>query len=98
MFERNGFPDEIIEGPPDNAFTAQPESKEDLFVRLQDLKAAFNELVPAMSISGMQGKTLHPGLKYFNAREWMKFAEMHFRHHLRQKNRIDAFLSRSGLQ
>jgi hypothetical protein len=27
-----------------------------------------------------------------NAREWFQFADMHFRHHLRQKKRIEKFL------
>jgi hypothetical protein len=38
------------------------------------------------------GKSRHPGLGYFNAGEWLRFIEMHMRHHLRQKERIDAFL------
>jgi hypothetical protein len=40
------------------------------------------------------GKTKHPGLGYFSAHEWLQFADMHFRHHLRQKKRIDDFLER----
>ena len=27
------------------------------------------------------GKTKHPGLNYFTAKEWLQFAEMHLRHH-----------------
>jgi hypothetical protein len=39
-----------------------------------------------------KGKTKHPGLNYFTAKEWLQFAGMHLRHHLKQKKRIDDFL------
>lgn len=41
------------------------------------------------------GKAKHPGLGYFNAQEWIQFAEMHMRHHFHQKRRIDEALSRA---
>jgi len=44
-----------------------------------------------ISKSNHKGKTKHPGLNYFSADEWFRFAEMHFRHHERQKKRIDDF-------
>jgi hypothetical protein len=46
-----------------------------------------------ISASSVQGKAMHPGLHYLSAREWLQFSEMHFRHHLRQKERLDAFLA-----
>jgi hypothetical protein len=42
--------------------------------------------------SPFHGKTKHPGLGFFNANEWLQFAEMHLRHHLKQKERIEEFL------
>ena len=92
LFRNNRFPDEIIEGPPSNDDTPQPISKEVLMQDLLQLKATINRLGILISESPVQGKTKHPGLHYFNAAEWFQFAEMHFRHHLRQKERIDAFL------
>ena len=93
MFEKNALPDELIEGPPSNQGTAQPENKEDLARALSSLKKKVNELGLILSAEGAKGKIKHPGLKYLNAAQWFQFAEMHFRHHLRQKKRIDQFLS-----
>lgn len=42
------------------------------------------------------GKTKHPGLGYFSGEEWLQYAEMHMRHHLRQKERLDLFLKEVG--
>jgi len=92
MFSNNAFPDEMIEGSPDNAFIAQPESKEQLMADLVNLKSEMNKAALLISESPFIGKTKHPGLNYFSARQWLQFADMHFRHHLRQKKRIDAFL------
>jgi len=92
MFLNNDFPDEMIEGSPDNASIPQPESKEQLMDDLVNLKSEMNKAAHLISESTFIGKTKHPGLNYFSARQWLQFADMHFRHHLRQKKRIDAFL------
>jgi hypothetical protein len=34
-------------------------------------------------------KTPHPRLGYFNAAQWLRFIEIHLKHHLKQLNRID---------
>ena len=92
MFERDGFPDIQIEGPATNKYIPQPDSKEELARRLAAIRGEvdglFRDFDPAVST----GKTQHPGLLFFNALEWLQFAEMHMRHHLRQKRRIDAAL------
>jgi len=92
MFHNNEFPDEVIEGPTTNAGTPQPESKEELMRCLIKLREEINTTEILISPSPFRGKTKHPWLNYFNALEWFQFAEMHFRHHLRQKKRIDEFL------
>ncbi len=92
MFLTDEFPDEVLEGPPENSVTLQPGSKEELMDSLINLKAKINDIADLISKSSFKGKTKHPGLNYFNAAEWLQFAEMHFRHHLRQKKRIDKFL------
>lgn len=92
MFSNNDFPDERIEGPPSNQNTPQPESKEQLLRDLTDLKNEIRHMETLISTSHFKGKTKHPGLHYFSASEWFQFAEMHFRHHLRQKKRIEDFL------
>jgi|SRR6185437_1476361 len=93
MFDRNGFPDLQIEGPATNTYIPQPQSKEELARQLMEIKttvdALFRDFDPAVST----GKTRHPGLHFFSPLEWLQFAEMHMRHHLRQKRRIDEALS-----
>jgi hypothetical protein len=34
-------------------------------------------------------KTRHPRLGYFNAAQWLRFIEIHLKHHLKQLDRID---------
>jgi hypothetical protein len=92
MFDNNTFPNELIEGPPENAFTPQPTNKQQLIVDLFALQLKVNTAIVSMITSNNKGKTKHPGLNYFSANEWLQFAEMHFRHHVRQKERIDIFL------
>jgi len=91
MFANNGFPDIRIQGPATNTCIPQPESKEELRQRLVAIKEAVNRLF-GKTAAARDGKTRHPGLQYFSAGEWLQFAEMHLRHHLRQKARIDAVL------
>jgi hypothetical protein len=95
MFHNNEFPDELIEGPPTNANTPQPNSKEELITGLLKLKEEIKSVRALMSTNLSKGKTKHPGLNYFNAIEWFQFAEMHFRHHERQKKRINEYLNRN---
>ena len=97
LFLNNEFPDILIERPPSNALTQQPVSKEQLLNDLITLKKEVIILGKQLLQSQSKGKTKHIGLNYFNAKEWLQFAEMHFRHHLRQKKRIDAFLQKNRM-
>lgn len=92
MFARNAFPDIKIEGPATNTFIPQPENKERLTERLLAIRQTINILFTGIDESKLSGKTAHPGLLYFNALEWLQFAEMHMRHHFRQKERIEKTL------
>jgi hypothetical protein len=92
MLFNNDFPDELLEGSPANAHMPQPESVAQLLKDLLNLKAEMDNTAVLVSQSSFHGKAKHPGLGYFSAHEWLQFAEMHLRHHLRQKKRIDAFL------
>jgi DinB superfamily len=92
IFTNNELPDMRIEGPPSNKTTPQPNDKERLVRSLTALRDEFEAARINAADSTFKGKTLHPGLKYFNAEEWLKFTDIHLRHHLRQKQRIDEFL------
>jgi protein associated with RNAse G/E len=54
---------------------------------LLELKAEINNVAMLISTNTSQGKTKHPGLHYFNAKEWFQFAEMHVRHQLGAKRK-----------
>lgn len=91
MFENNSFPDERLTNPA-NANMPQPTNKEDLLQGFIQLKKDMNEVAARIANTESNGKTKHPGLNYFNAKEWLQFAEMHLRHHLKQKKRIEEYL------
>lgn len=93
IFLENSFPDKAIQGAPSNATIPQPENNRQLILSLQKLKDEMRILKEQIAITPFAGKTKHPGLGYFSAGEWYQFAEMHFRHHLRQKKRLDIFLA-----
>jgi DinB superfamily len=97
MFRNDDFPDALLEGPPSNAKTPQPLSKEQLVTELTHLKNEIKNAEALISASQFKGKTKHFGLGYFTANEWLQFAEMHFRHHLRQKKRLDDFLKENSI-
>ena len=61
--------------------------------RLLALKDEIKSLEEILLNHPKPGKSKHPGLGYFNAQEWFLFAEIHMRHHFRQKARIDEFLA-----
>lgn len=94
MFHQNSFPDIKIKRDSSlSQFYPQPESKSDIHEKMKNLKAQLNQLLFKIKTSEYEGKTMHPGLGYFNAQQWIQFAEMHMRHHLKQKDRIEAELN-----
>jgi hypothetical protein len=93
MFSNISFPDEKLTNPA-NINISQPHSKEVLLQLFINLKKDMNEAAAQIENSKSKGKTKHPGFNYFNAFEWLQFAEMHLRHHLKQKERIEKNLNR----
>jgi hypothetical protein len=92
MFSNNDFPDVLLDGPPSNATTPQPDSKERLLAGLTGLKDEIKKAEGLIAQSQFKGKTKHFALGYFTASEWMQFAEMHCRHHFRQRKRLDNYI------
>ncbi|HEY9048473.1 MAG TPA: DinB family protein [Ohtaekwangia sp.] len=93
MLLNNDFPNEMIEGSPNNDKVPQPVSIDQLRNGMLALRAEMNKVALEISKGALPGKAQHPGFNYLTANEWLQFAEMHIRHHLRQKKRIDLFLS-----
>lgn len=96
MLKNNAFPDIMIQGPATNIYIEQPESKDEVRERLLAIKTEINNLYASFNPAKAIGKTRHPGLLYFNTLDWLQFAEMHLRHHFKQKKRIDEKLSFSS--
>ena len=89
MLQSNSFPDMMIEGPATGIYIKQPKNKDQVRQKLLAIKTEVNNLYALFDPSKAIGKTRHPGLLYFNTLDWLQFAEMHLRHHFRQKKRID---------
>lgn len=94
-FAANSFADERFKGPEDSDEPSQPISVNDLVAQLESLKREVLEMADAISKSGSKGKAEHPGHQFLTALEWFQFAEMHCRHHFRQKERIVAAIKKS---
>lgn len=93
MFANNSFPNMLIEGPDTHVAIRQPLSKDELLKDMKAIRDEVNQLYSTYDLSASKGKTRHPGLLFFSAVEWLQFAEMHMRHHKRQKKRIDEKLA-----
>ena len=92
IFGKNEFPDMLLVGPSTYSSVPKPETKEELLHGLLSIKNEVNRLNAEFSFEKSTGKTERPGFLFFSAIEWLHFAEIHMRHHLRQKKRIDDVL------
>jgi hypothetical protein len=93
MFFIHAFPPVRIKVPPSPAYTPQqPERKEKILAGMRLLRKKLQELSREVDAASHVGKTKHPALGYLDAREWYQLIVMHFRHHRRQKRRLDVFL------
>lgn len=92
MLTNNDFPDEVIKGDPSHPNMPQPAGKNQLLDSLLNLRDRMNNAADQMAKSSFRGKSKHPGFDYLSADEWLQLSEMHLRHHLRQKKRIDVYL------
>ena len=96
IFRNNELPNIEIEGPESNNFTPQPQNLQALKAGLINLKLEFCLVRDNLLLNQPSGKKKHPGLGYFNAAEWYQFAEIHLRHHIRQKDRIEFHLNENN--
>lgn len=90
LFRAKSFANEKIQGDPLIAENVnQPTSIHQLKSDLKKLKACTNEIWERMEKADDYGKSEHPGIGYLSCYEWLQYSEMHMRHHLRQKRRIE---------
>ncbi|ANY70663.1 hypothetical protein BBD42_09720 [Paenibacillus sp. BIHB 4019] len=71
----------------------QPGSKEELIQGMAEVLRRLKELEPAVAQAPEHRTVPHPGFGEMNAKEWFLLVEMHFRHHLRQLERLKPFVA-----
>lgn len=71
----------------------QPESLEQLIGKLEETKKMAADYIKRIPQSDPALKTKHPFLGWLNTAEWIQLCNIHFRHHLRQKKRIEKQLN-----
>ena len=93
LFKRGSFEDKRFQGDPlISENVKQPTTKAQLKSDLEQLKKDTNDIWRRIENTSKYGKSEHPGLGFLNCYEWIQYSEMHMRHHLKQKDRIEKFL------
>ncbi|HLP50667.1 MAG TPA: DinB family protein [Chitinophagales bacterium] len=67
----------------------QPETKEQLIAKLEEVKTMASDFIKRIPQSNPDLKIKHPFLGWLNTAEWITLCNIHFRHHVRQKQRIE---------
>jgi hypothetical protein len=81
-----------IQVPPSPQYTPQqPESKEQLVQGLNAVMSRMKEIEPMIEKAPLENTFPHPRLGALNAKEWFMLVEMHYRHHLHQKDRLSKY-------
>ncbi|BBH23466.1 hypothetical protein Back11_48110 [Paenibacillus baekrokdamisoli] len=89
IFDQGGLPPVRIQVPPSPQYTPeQPQSKEQLVEGLNAVLNRMREIEPTLEKADLQHTALHPRFGALHAKEWFMFVEMHYRHHLQQKDRL----------
>ena len=91
---KGSFPNMQIKVPASPQYTPrQPENIAAIRDNIPVLRNKMAEMAARLEQKPLKkGKTAHPAFGFLNAKEWFIMIEMHFRHHLRQKERLDKFL------
>lgn len=94
VFLLGSFPPAKIHVPPSEDYTPKPpQSRAEMREGLLRLIEMMRALAPQIDHAPPVQKWKHPALGMLNAEEWYRLIEMHFRHHLWQKKRLDKFLA-----
>lgn len=88
-FAHHGFANMRIKGPEFAPQQSLAQAQAGLTALMTTMKEVETRILAAPS----SGKTAHPRLGFLDAQEWYDLIEIHFRHHLHQKNRLDAWLT-----
>ncbi|MGO4269345.1 DinB family protein [Paenibacillus sp. TAF58] len=96
VFEQAGFPPVRIQVPASPQYTpGQPESIDQLVQGMNSVRQRMKEIgamLDSAPLQTLQNTVSHPRLGDLHAKEWFMFVEMHYRHHLLQKDRLKKVL------
>jgi len=70
-------------------------SKTEAMDFILEFEKALEEAYPLISNASKNSKTKHPRLGYLNAEQWLRFIEIHLKHHLKQLVRIEKSFQQS---
>ncbi|WP_264454381.1 DinB family protein [Paenibacillus polymyxa] len=89
IFNLGSFPPMRIQVPPSPQYTPQQlTSKEEIVEGLNVVIRKMREIEPTVGKSTTLFTVSHPSFGALNAGEWFELIEMHYRHHLLQKERL----------
>ncbi|MCX2573969.1 DinB family protein [Pedobacter sandarakinus] len=60
-----------------------------------EFETAFEQSFAKIADANPKVKTKHPRLGYLNAKQWLRFIEIHLKHHLKQLQRIEKSFQQS---
>lgn len=90
IFKNGGFPPVRIQVQ--TAIPDQPLTKQQIIEGLNTVVRQMKEVEPLLEEISPLHTVQHPRLGGLNAKEWFGLVEMHYRHHLHQKERLKAYL------
>lgn len=79
-------------------YAPQKINKTEAEKQLNEIKLKMKYSIQQIKFAGNDNRIEHWAGGWFNAKQWYQNAEMHIRHHLRQKKRIDKFISKNKKQ
>jgi len=94
VFAANAFPPVRVHVPPSPQYTPdQPTGRAVLIAELEEIGMLMGMIIHQVKQAPASGKMEHFTLGYLDAGEWLQLIAMHWRHHLRQKSRLDGLLA-----
>lgn len=98
LFREGGFLPIKIKLPPEmNQPPNNTDTNEQLLERMTALISRMDALEARLGDATDDWKTFHGGVDWLNAREWFELVEMHTRHHRRQQQELEGWLTQKDL-
>ncbi len=88
------FPPVKIKAPERIAAMVKKINKAQAKQEMEKFKENLSKLLPEITTASSSQKAKHPRMGLFNAKQWLRFIEIHTRHHEKQLYRIEAALKK----